>query len=275
MDVNVIINNYIHQEKHSNLLLMGSKGLPMLEDAIKIASFLLETKNVNNHPDYLYIHLTSKKTLGVETVEQIIDRANLIPSIASKIVIVIDDFNKMTVSAQNKLLKTLEENNNVIIIGIAYEDTLLPTVKSRMQKVEYSPLSESAFFSYCNEQGINNCDISALYYACGGIAGQIDSSNDLLEIFTKVGKCIEDNKEIELLRILSIAKEKDFNSFYQKYEDKVGSLIAFIGRKYTNMLEKGQLEVLPKLDVCIKNKDICTYQAYTKDLFFEFITDII
>ena len=51
----------------------------------------------------------------------------------------------MTAEAQNKILKTLEEppENVCILIGASSDATILPTVKSRVKRLDIPPFSDS------------------------------------------------------------------------------------------------------------------------------------
>ena len=85
----------------------------------------------NNHSDIHYY----KGRLNVEDVSKIIEASALKSYSTDKNVFVITDIQDMNASAQNKLLKTLEEpQKGVIFLMFSHDENMvLPTVKSRSQ----------------------------------------------------------------------------------------------------------------------------------------------
>jgi DNA polymerase III subunit delta' len=81
-------------------------------------------------------------------------------SLASK-VFIIDEAELVDARGQNSLLKTLEEPapGSVIILVTPSEERLLPTIRSRCQRVGFSPLSERDMEAWLKGSGL---DISGL-----------------------------------------------------------------------------------------------------------------
>ncbi len=78
------------------------------------------------------------KTISSEEVGELIEESFIRPIECDKKVFIIENAHTMNLSAQNKLLKTLEEppRNVHIILGATNEFSLLPTIKSRVKKLE-------------------------------------------------------------------------------------------------------------------------------------------
>jgi len=89
-----------------------------------------------------------KETVLAEDINSLIEESYLKPIESDKKIFVIDRAETMNASAQNKLLKTLEEppNNVHIILGATTEFSLLPTVKSRVKKLEIPAFSADKLF---------------------------------------------------------------------------------------------------------------------------------
>ncbi|GMR04874.1 MAG: DNA polymerase III subunit delta' [Thermodesulfobacteriota bacterium] len=73
-----------------------------------------------------------------------------------KKVAVIDGADKMEARAANALLKTLEEppGDSVIVLITPRPETLLPTIISRCQRINFRPLSESVVKDFLRERGV-------------------------------------------------------------------------------------------------------------------------
>ena len=121
--------------------------------------------NKGNHPDLLWVEPTylSKGKLytasaaavqglqfkippkiRIEQIRRIIQFLNRPALEATRQVVVIEDAQTMTEEPANALLKTLEEPGNATLILIAPNtDSLLSTLVSRCQKIQFYPLSEA------------------------------------------------------------------------------------------------------------------------------------
>lgn len=99
----------------------------------EIKKILGDLKIGDNHPDLIYFK--SGEKLGIEQARKIKQHLLLKPFQAKGKVIVIEDAAALTTEAQNALLKTLEEPppQTVVLLGVASESELLPTILSRCQ----------------------------------------------------------------------------------------------------------------------------------------------
>lgn len=225
------LKSYLAGTKESGLLLSGNVGLPMLSDALKIASILLSTpvEKLLIHPDYLFIDKGDEKSIGVAQSDLIVQKASLLPAVSDKTVIVIDGFDSMTVQAQNKLLKTIEENSSVLVIAVAYTNAVLDTIKSRMRVIEYEPLNRDSFLEFCNRQNLS--DAPYFYYASGGCPENRDCEH-LTKLYKSIGECILKKNISKIFSLLHLVKEKDKGNFYQT--ENVRSLFYFLGAFVTD-----------------------------------------
>ncbi|MEF3280961.1 MAG: AAA family ATPase [Elusimicrobiota bacterium] len=107
------------------------------------------------HPDFLLVNMgyqaallnekiEDQKSLKIDTLREVIKFSNLSPSFCQRKVIIIDTADKMTIDAQNSMLKTLEEppQNTVILLVSSNPNLLLPTVLSRCYKIMFKKLRE-------------------------------------------------------------------------------------------------------------------------------------
>jgi len=102
-----------------------------------------------NHPDFMLI-VPDGKSIKNEQIEKFQEFVSIKPYLGDHKIILIDDASTMTVSAQNRILKTLEEApKNVVIIFICETmSALLPTIVSRCQRLSFSRLEHQLIESY-------------------------------------------------------------------------------------------------------------------------------
>lgn len=94
-----------------------------------------------SHPDLFYFSSDKKASMGVETVRDIKKSLFFMPNDGDRKVYIIDDAQKMTVQAQNALLKFIEEPPASVLFFIVADkkESLLPTVVSRTRIISLAP----------------------------------------------------------------------------------------------------------------------------------------
>lgn len=94
-----------------------------------------------SHPDLFYFSPDKKASMGVETVRDIKKLLFFMPNDGDRKVYIIDDAQKMTVQAQNALLKFIEEPPASVLFFIVADkkESLLPTVVSRTRIISLAP----------------------------------------------------------------------------------------------------------------------------------------
>jgi len=145
-----------------------------------------------NHPDVIYINHEKPGSISVDEIrEQLMDTAQIKPYEGKYKVYVIPEADKMTIQAQNAVLKTLEEPPaHVIILLLVNDDRkLLDTVRSRVIKENLRPLTDTAVREYLVEN--------------------FGASGELLDI------CVAFSKG-NLGRAIALYESKTFSDWYQR-----------------------------------------------------------
>lgn len=172
---------------------------------------------VNNHPDYQVFD--DDNLITVEQTRELIRYLDLKPYQAKRKVAVIANAERMTTSAANSLLKTLEEPSldTVIIMTTTNPDALLPTIKSRVQIVKFKHISKE--------------EIAAV-----GAHYQHENFENIAKIAAgKVGliyQLIKDEKELER-----------FMTFIQEFESVLADKSYYNKIKFAEKLAKEKTEI--------------------------------
>lgn len=95
------------------------------------------------HADVVSIEPGESGSIKVEQARQVIERSAYRPFEGRRRVVIVNEADAMEVSAQNALLKTLEEppQASAFVLVTARPDVLLPTVRSRCQRLRFGPLA--------------------------------------------------------------------------------------------------------------------------------------
>lgn len=110
-----------------------------------------------NHPDVRLIQpLPDKKEISIQQIREIERELNFRSFSGKRKIAVIDPATLMNLSAQNALLKTLEEPpaNSVIVLIAPSSGGLLPTVRSRCVRLSFSPLGRHEVAAYLDLQTV-------------------------------------------------------------------------------------------------------------------------
>ena len=104
-----------------------------------------------NHPDIIFVSHEKPNTIGVEDIRNQINNDIMIkPYSGPRKIYIMNEGEKMTVQAQNALLKTLEEPPEyaVILILTANVDAFLPTILSRCVVLNMKPVADELVKKY-------------------------------------------------------------------------------------------------------------------------------
>lgn len=105
----------------------------------------------DNHPDIRFVTHEKPNIISVDEIREQINRdVEIKPYQGPKKIYIVPDAEKMTVQAQNALLKTLEEPPAYVVILLLATsiDGLLPTILSRCVTLTIKPLSDSVIKDY-------------------------------------------------------------------------------------------------------------------------------
>ena len=170
-----------------------------------------------NHPDLLYVTHEKPASIGVDDIrEQINDTIMIRPYSGNYKIYIVDEAEKMTVQAQNALLKTIEEPPAyaVLILITANLDAFLPTILSRCVQLKLKPLRDSIIRDFLT----NNLavpEIKADVYAAFargnlGRAMKIAESEDFQHLYDELLYMLKNIRDMDISMLLNyIKKMKD------------------------------------------------------------------
>lgn len=97
-----------------------------------------------NQPDIIRVTHEKPNTIGVEDIRKITGDIAIKPYSSKRKIYILNEAEKMTVQAQNALLKTLEEPPEyaTILLLVSNVDTLLPTIQSRCVLLTMKPVAD-------------------------------------------------------------------------------------------------------------------------------------
>lgn len=169
------------------------------------------------------IELDAASNNGVDDVRALIEQTEYSPVDAKYKIYIIDEAHMLSGSAENALLKTLEEPPEYVIFILATTEPnkIKETIRSRCQKYEFHQVTGEVIKRQIKKiaelEGIE-IDADALDYIAGVSEG---SMRDALSIFDSCFSFCLDNKKIDLKDVTDMLGTAD----YTAYRDLILSLI--------------------------------------------------
>jgi DNA polymerase-3 subunit delta' len=116
--------------------------------------------------------------LVIDQAKAIVALAQSRPHEAAVRLIVVDDADTLNASAANSLLKTLEEPapRNHLVLCTSAPDRLLPTIRSRAQRVRFRALAEDALLAIAAAHGIDRARAEVAVALADGSAARMLTS---------------------------------------------------------------------------------------------------
>lgn len=166
-----------------------------------------------NHPDIIHITHEKPNSIGIEDIRsQLIDDVAIKPYCSSYKIYIISEAEKLTLQAQNALLKTIEEPPvyAVILLLTNNMDALLPTITSRCVKLGLRPVKESMVKEYLMEK-MHIPDYQAkmdasLAQGNIGKAKQLAESEDFAQVTENALRLLRRSGSMELFELVDAIK---------------------------------------------------------------------
>lgn len=219
-------------------ILAGDKGIGKSKIAREFAMELICDKNTGcgecpacrqflagAYPDFFYMDAEGKESIGIDRIrENIVNDVSIRPYHGKVKIYIIDEADKMTVGAQNALLKTIEEPPEYVVILLLVRNMsiLLETIRSRCIKLLLSAVSNDRIKRWLVEKGTSE-DLATVVasYSNGapGIAKAMAESEDFAGMY---------NQNVEFLKKISEASINDILLFIEELKKRTGGFRDFI-----------------------------------------------
>ncbi len=135
------------------MMLLCEETDPENRPCMKCSSCL--RADAGNHPDLIFVTHENPRIISVGDIRsQVRDTVDIRPYEGGKKIYILPEAEKMTVQAQNALLKTLEEPPEYVVFLLlsTNPDILLTTIRSRCLRISMSPLPDSVVEQYVREE---------------------------------------------------------------------------------------------------------------------------
>ncbi len=266
-----IIENFTKRSKKNALshahLISGDDGIGKSYLANILGKIILSGEINRDYVDIVN-YKASKASFGVDDVRNIITEVSKKPFEGNKKIIIIHGGNKLTIQAQNALLKTIEEPPVGVYIIILCEslELILDTIKSRCEIYRLTPLNRYELKEYIKISDFNASDdeIDSAIAFSEGIPGRIERYfndsrlKELRDLIIKLLKLVNQNNMEAIFEI----EEKLIG--YKDQKEEVLNLISLFIRDILVDKEVDNDNFIINGDRLKEIKDITTAISFKK-----------
>ncbi len=223
-----------------------------------------------NFADLLFIKPEGTQ-IKIETIRGVIDFLSMSPYEARIKSVIIDEADKLNISAANALLKTLEEpsEDSLIILITERPDMLPDTIRSRCVRIPFTPLSEEESSEVINRLKAEGLRLK-VFEPLNNVEQILNSSNELVATNQIVGyssslfKCSMLDKEssahkglwpIDALSLLiegrpGLIAEEGFDKYWKTIK-QISELVDGVSNSLTNSPPQDREELLMSIDIAL------------------------
>ena len=237
----------------------GPSGVGKNTMARDLATTLLEMENLFNSPDYIEI-TPDGNSIKIAQIRKLQSDILVKPYKSYKIY-VIDEAQKMTVEAQNALLKTLEEPPKyaIIILITNNKESLLDTIKSRCEIIKFTPIPLVEVADYLTQTGVDKNRA----FSRGSMqkAIELSESEDFHIMRDEVQKYVETFLTGSMLDIM------DIQSSIEKYKDNITNVLDLLVNYFRDIMmvkENVDSSMIINLDRLVFIKNMSTKITYSQ-----------
>jgi DNA polymerase-3 subunit delta' len=301
------VNRFTQANLPHALLLSGMQGLGKKQFAKQLVAVLLceasstaeacqqcascRLYQANNHPDYYEIALEEDaKNIKIDAIRQLSQQLASTAQRGGNKVALVYPAEAMNVAASNALLKTLEEppQNTIIILVSSQIDSLLATVRSRCQLINFAMPAYAETVEWLKQQRVEQPEmLTALAEGAPLTALELAEDESLLQQYTQFMKGLLNYKSAIALseisqKLLAAPLLKWLQQFYldliklkhnaggrclahQQYHQELWVL----SEQFTREQCHQSLEAVQKLEKLMRKQSNLNIQLQLTSLFIE------
>lgn len=238
-----VLDKVILEDKISHAyLFLGKDGIGKKLMATAFAEKIMTKNGIFNEADFKIIE-PEKDVIKVEVIRNLITEIYIKPTYSSKKVIIINDAHKMNSSAQNALLKVLEEPPlyATLILITSNKEKIIRTILSRVTEVKFDNLSTDELEKIVG----NTIDLT---YARGSASKALAlMENDCFTISQELVNLFNKKSFIDINKKINEIKSGDTDIV------KIFELVKVMYHKDINQDTYKKIKIIDLLDETIRN----------------------
>lgn len=188
------------------------------------------------HPD-LRVVAPETAQIVIDQIREIVALCATRPHEAAARVVIVDGADAMNAATANALLKTLEEPaaGNHLVLVTAAPDRLLPTIRSRAQRLRFAPLPPPVLLAIGKRQGIEAARAEVAVALGDGSAARFvefadgEAGERLWSAVTELRRAARERGVVALMDAAAAVADKES-------KERLPALLSLLGRFYRDVL---------------------------------------
>lgn len=226
-----------------------------------------------NHADVL-IYPQEKENISVEEMLQVVEESYTLPYESQAKVFILNNFEKTTALAQNKLLKTLEEppQNVYFVICVKNEMAVLPTIMSRCQKFYLQKYDEQSILDAIKDYDLTESQKQDVVGFCGGAIQEAKNFCEKENFFEIVDFCFDlfqnytsSSKAVLYAKTLYGLKD-DFRLFLKIYNNILSDVLNTKLKLVSEVKNKNRINEYQKISENYSYRALCEIAKYLNEI---------
>lgn len=193
-------------------------------------------------------------TISVERIRELYDQTRTKQE--GRRVIIIDDADRMSAGAQAAFLKLLEEPSpgTHFILTSHAPQTILPTIRSRVQATPIDPISSAETDEFIEKLGVTDQKtILQLKYLASGLPAELSRLVSDASYFEKKAEAVKDARDF--LASSAFEKIRVIHKYQKDRSAALGLLDSAISITNYSIQEKPQRELAAQLELLLSTRD--------------------
>lgn len=225
-----------------------------------------------NHPDIIYVSHEKPSSIGIDDVRSQINGSIQVKPYSSEYKIyIVDEAEKMTIEAQNAILKTIEEPPSyaILILLTTNLGKILPTILSRCVVLQIKPVQDEKIRQHLISLGVEKEKANfSTSFAMGNVgkAIKVATSEEFQEIKNDCIHMLKHSKNMEVYELIAASKE------LIKYKLQIYDYLDFMLMWYRDVL---MLKATGNANILIYQEEYIALSEMAKRSSYEGIQRII
>lgn len=189
-----------------------------------------------NHPDIVFVQHEKTGTIGVDDIRTgLVNDIQIRPYESRYKIYIVDEAEKLSVQAQNAMLKTIEEppSYGIILLLSSNVNACLPTIRSRCVELSVRPVTDAQEEFYLLQHGVSQQQIPSIVHFTKGNLGkamQMAQSDQFMEMIARLRQTLRQIHGMETAQLIQTV------ALLGTYQSQIQDCLDFMELWYRDIL---------------------------------------
>lgn len=190
----------------------------------------------HSHPDIIYVQHEKPGTIGVDDIRKgLVNDIQIRPYEGPYKIYIIDEAEKLSIQAQNAMLKTIEEPPayGIVLLLTSNLSTFLPTIRSRCVELSIRPVTDVQEEAFLLSKGVSQEKIASIIRFTRGNLGKalkMADSENFMEMIQKMQSVLKQVHSMNMEQLIRTV------ALFGTYQTEIKDCLDYIEQWYRDVL---------------------------------------